>query len=181
MQLIYKFFLPIIVCTIPLGNSCFASSFVGLYGVSPSDTKSQKASLVLGGSGTDYQFIFASIFNSEYNEEDFVDSPIPHSDYQDLGEKRIGNTMGFDVAKIIRLEGAISAVYVGGGLYFGKTSRIVKSNATGWLWAQDKKNITTPAIQGGVILNNDSSSKHSFNLGWHSLRGFEIILGYQFD
>ena len=134
----------------------------------------------MGMATLNWNFALNVIFDSEYSEKDFVDTPIPHSDFQDLGEKRIGNTIGLTVSRFFSLPENFPDLYLGGGFYSGRVSRIVKSNATGWLWSQDKKSKLDLAGEAGVVLGRQRSEKFFFGLGLNTFQGLNFNLFIKF-
>ncbi len=146
-----------------------AAGLQALFGLSPRDTRTQKLGLTVGLGGEEWIFSISSIFNSEYKEDDLVDTPIPHTSYEDLGTRRIGNLLGVDVCKTFEARDNLPAVVLGGGFYFGRTSHIVRSNATGWLWAQDNKSVVLPGVGVGLLFR--VQNKYAFGVDLHSLRG----------
>lgn len=146
-----------------------------LFGLSPSDRETEKVGIALGGANDEHIGNISIIFNSQYSEDDFLDTPIPHTDYTDLGDKRIGNTFGFDYAKILNLDilSGLPKPYVGGGLYFGEKARIVKSNVTGWLWAQDKKSKTDFGFVAGVLFD---LNQFRFAFEYHGVKGIGLTV-----
>jgi hypothetical protein len=151
-----------------------AEGISSVFGFGPSDARTHKPSLILGLGGSEWMFSLGIIFNSEYAKDDFVDTPIPHSDYTDLGTKRIGNTMGFDVSKSLEILESFPSLVVSGGLYFENTSHIVRSNVTGLLWSQDDKTATLPGVGMGIIFRPEG--KFNFGVDFHSIKGFGLSL-----
>lgn len=167
-----KFFVLLIM--ILMSSYCKAEGLQGLFGFSPRDKLTQKPTLTLGLASEKWLFSLGVIFNSEYSDDDFVDTPIPHTDYEDLGSQRIGNTIGFDISRQFRIDDSKFSVFSGGGLYFGTLSNLVKSNTTGWLWAQDKKSKMDAGVEIGFFYGE--SDQTQIGLSYHTIKGANFYL-----
>lgn len=151
-----------------------AEAYQGIYGIGFSDTKTNKASGTLGIASEEWAFSMGFIFNSEYNDKDFQDTPIPHTDYENLGEKRIGTTIGMDVLRSFRIAESNFSIFTGGGLYFSKTANLVRSNVTGWLWAQNKSQRMDLGFEVGGFLGQVDAPK--FGVSYHTVKGIVFYL-----
>lgn len=157
-----------------------AANYEGIFGLGPSDLRTSKPALVVGVAAEDWQFTLSAIFNSEYNEKDFSNQPLPGSGIEDLGEKQIGNVMGLDVGKQFAVTEAWLKAFVEGGFYFGRRSRILKSTLTGWVWSYDDKSTSFLGAGAGLIAKFDPNSKASWGLGLHTIRGVSLLFLYEF-
>lgn len=158
------------------------AGFKGYFTVGTSDTETKKPSLILSVGSEEWLFSIGAVFNSEYGSDDFVDTTIPHNDYQDLGEKRIGTTYGFDVNRVFTFSNdTLPSAYLGGGMYWTKRSHLVRSNATGMIWQQETKTSTRLGANIGVIWNHAETDKTKFGAGYSSTRGFELMIGRDYD
>ncbi len=109
-------------------------------------------------------------FNSEISKNDFLDYPCPHYDYTVIGNKRVGNTLGIDLLYFYSPNNYIFSVYGGIGVYAEDQSKIVRSNATGWLYRNDRDSKFHFPFSVGIKYLFDK--KYEMGLGYHTLRGF---------
>lgn len=157
-----------------VGVQCHAIGMQGVYGFGPSDQLTQKSALTLGIGSDQWIFSLGVIFNSQYSNDEFQKSPIPHTDYQSLGEQRIGNTLGIDILRSYRINESNFSLYGGGGLYFGRKANLVKSNVTGWLWAQNEKSATNVGVEAGLFYGEEASTQ--FGISYHTVKGASLYL-----
>ena len=164
----FYIFLTILIFT----KVCFATYH---FGISPSDVNTQKLAVEAGLGWEMHILSISVILNSQYSEKDFVDTPIPHSNYTNLGEKRIGSDIGIDYSRKFDIEALpLLHPYLGIGLYMGRRSTIVKSNVSDTYWAQNNTSMSLVGFFGGFILGEDE--KINFGLGYHNIKGLSLSL-----
>ena len=112
------------------------------------------------------------LFNSEMSKDDFLDYPCPHGDYTVLGINRVGNTLGMDLLYFYSPNNYIFSVYGGLGVYVEDQSKIVRSNATGWIYRNAKNPNTVFPFSAGVKYLIDR--KYEIGAGYHALRGVNV-------
>lgn len=107
----------------------------------------------------------------------FQDYPVPHSNYVNLGTKRVGNTYGMDIDYFFTTASAIKP-YIGAGLYFGNRKNIAQSNVTGWYYNQG--DVASTQISGEAGIQYKTENGFSFGAGYHSIRGGYLAIGKEF-
>jgi hypothetical protein len=135
-------------------------------------------SLALGTKmNSNFGIQFGVIFNSDFDSEDVLDYPVPHSNYRTLGTKRTGNALGLDLLYFIPA-GDTLRPYVGIGIYSTERKEIAQSNVTGWYYNQEDK--SKVQVAGELGLQAVIAGGFLFGAGYHSLRGANISLGKTF-
>ena len=115
------------------------------------------------------------VFNGEIADSDVHDYPVPHNDYTNLGTKRTGNAIGLDAYWFPAGESSWRP-YAGLGLYFDKRAEIAQSNVTGWYYKQKEKSGVN--LGGEVGIQYLTTSRTIWGLGYHTIRGAFLSLGW---
>lgn len=129
----------------------------------------------VGFYGPRFGFEIGMVGNSEFDEGEALDYPVPHSDFRSLGTKRVGNTWGIDT--LFFLGGNTWRPFIGAGVYFSETAEIAKSNVTGWLYTESSKSKTELA---GSVGMHYASNSIVIGVVYHTVRGPGATLGLRF-
>ncbi len=123
-------------------------------------------------------FEVGAIFNQDSLPASVNDFALPNNFFfNDLGVKKLSPQFGFDLLGFVDVAPRVS-VYGSVGLYFQSVGRIAQSQATSDLYKQTDLTNTTGAFGTGVTYNPSDSI--SIGLGYHSLRGVNVRLGFSF-
>jgi opacity protein-like surface antigen len=123
-------------------------------------------------------FEVGAIFNQDSLPSAVNDFALPNNFFfTDLGVKKLSPQFGFDLLGFVDVAPSVS-VYGSVGLYFQSVGRIAQSQSTSDLYKQTDLTNTTGAFGTGVTYNPSDSI--SIGLGYHSLRGVNVRLGFSF-
>jgi opacity protein-like surface antigen len=123
-------------------------------------------------------FEVGAIFNQDSLASSVNDFALPNNFFfTDLGVKKLSPQFGFDLLGFVDVAPRVS-VYGSVGLYFQSVGRVAQSLATNDLYKQTDLTNTTGAFGTGVTYNPSDSL--SIGLGYHSLRGINVRLGFSF-
>lgn len=120
---------------------------------------------------------FGIIDNADIRDEDFVDSRIPHGEFTDLGWIHNLPTWGMDVVGFLPVLSRVQ-VYGGAGAYFDSRVRIAQSDVTGIRWKQEEELGFIGTLTAGLHLV--PGTKLMFGLGYHTIRGPNLVAGFRF-
>lgn len=115
------------------------------------------------------------VFNSDIAGNNVLDYPVPHDNYSSQGNQRTGNAIGLD-ALWFPAGDSTWKPYVGIGLYYDKRAEVARSNATGWYYANEETSEVRGGVEAGIQYR--SSNDMLFGVGYHSVRGAFISLGW---
>lgn len=133
---------------------------------------------VTGAIGGRYGWFGAELgINRTGNMPDTEDFSIPHNDFTSLGT-RYSLSGGLDLLGFLDVSDRVS-LYAGPGVYLQSSAEIIQSNATGWLYQNGPSSTSvTPAGQAGLHVR--VGENFVIGGGYHSLRGPNLHLGWQF-
>lgn len=127
--------------------------------------------------GDELGFIIGAVFDSDYSDSEIRDYPVPHSDYTELGKKRIGSLISLDVAYRL-LPGRYGSLWIAGGFTFYEESEIARSNITGWLYKQNEDNVIRP--DAGVYYHLPVNHSMGIIAGAHTELGGSLGLSFRY-
>lgn len=139
--------------------------------------KENSSTVSLGMRGNQFGIELGYWLNNDFTVDDVFDYEIPHSSYESLGKKRVGNTYGIDFHLFKDVIERIS-VFGGLGLYFCDVREIAKSTATGLLYSQDEDFETYFAFSAG--LQYSVYKKLMLGFEYHTVRGIGFQLGFTY-
>lgn len=153
----------------------------GYLGINLSDRVTSKPSLNFGFAGEEWGGGMFAIFNSEFTKDDIFGDGIPHTSYVDVGEKRLGNALGFDVNRIFYSEYLPQDfyAYLGASLSFQTHVKLVRSTATGFYWNQGERSEVQVGATLGIQVRPSVHKIGSF-AEFSTLRGFGFGILYGF-
>lgn len=140
--------------------------------------KNGDASIALGLHEQRWGFLLGVILNADYQEDDVLDYPVPHGNYTNLGEHRIGNQYAIDATYKL-LAGSRHSLTVTAGLGVYEKAEIARSNATGWLYNQGEADSGWVA-EGGLYYAYQGGKNLGVVLGAHSQLGAQAGLLFSF-
>lgn len=167
-------------------SNSYAKGYVAVGGGAGGEAGSPNISFEIGATSSAHQtdtfgaLSIGIILNSDDVSSDTLDYPVPHNDYELLGNKQQGNEIaglfkyGVEVKK-----GSRVFLFGLGGLSFAKEIELARSNVTGWYYEQSSS-YEYYGIYGGGICYFSQTHSFSLHLDIDNRRGITGSIGYIF-
>jgi hypothetical protein len=162
---------------VTFANAHATDSWVSVGKAPTSDGGGTSLAIGFKGPNSNFGFSLGVILNSEFDSSNLQDYPVPHSNYQSIGVKRVGNSYGLDALYFISASDTVRP-YIGVGIYTNQRKEIARSNATGWYYNQGNK--AEVSLAGELGLQAVTAGGFIFGVGYHTLRGANISIGKSF-
>lgn len=134
-------------------------------------------SIALEFFGEEWGGEFGVMFSSEINDKAFLDYSIPHSMYDNIGKKRLNNAYMIGVSRGFLSEyGPYFNVSL--GMIMISYVDIVRSQATGLLYANGKTNSIEVPVGIGVTFPIPDTNEKRIGVSFDSYRGIRGIFSW---